>query len=196
MPHTHFGPSYQQCLFHYLLQVLIAHSWGWCHASQTLYSDCHYFKQAFILLGGIYALCVWTVKLWVNHWADNCWELKLLMVLFLKSSIFLGYFKESLAGGLEIELMKDSRLWQAVNRKRVLKEKQGCGDENPCASATWFWLLLVYCKEKIGNQNLLMTEETLISIELQIISFSNNILAFEETLSLNDLLENAFSRGI
>jgi hypothetical protein len=35
-----------------------------------------------------------------------------------------------------------------------------------------------------------MTEETLISIELQIISFSNNILAFEETLSLNDLLEN------
>jgi hypothetical protein len=41
-----------------------------------------------------------------------------------------------------------------------------------------------------------MTEETLISIELQIISFSNNILAFEETLSLNDLLENAFSRGI
>jgi hypothetical protein len=83
-----------------------------------------------------------------------------------------------------------------VNRKRVLKEKQGCGDENPCASATWFWLLLVYCKEKIGNQNLLMTEETLISIELQIISFSNNILAFEETLSLNDLLENAFSRGI
>jgi hypothetical protein len=26
-----------------------------------------------------------------------------------------------------------------------------------------------------------MTEETLISIELQIISFSNNILAFEET---------------
>ena len=124
MPHTHFGPSYQQCLFHYLLQVLTAHSWGWCHASQTLYSDCHYFKQAFILLGGIFALCVWTVKLWVNHWADSCWELKLLMVLYLKSSIFLGYFKESLAGGLEIELMKDSRLWQAVNRKRVLKEKQ------------------------------------------------------------------------
>lgn len=42
-----------------------------------------------------------------------------------------------------------------------------------------------------------MTEETLISIELQIISFSDNILAFEEeTLSLNDLLENAFSRCI